>query len=123
MTPLEFAVDALAAYRLTRLATADTITEELRGAVITAVYAWHGEEDQLAMLREGNPFSTWADLVGLDPEPPKTAVLLTCRWCAGWWISVAVVVMRRRHPRLWQPIAEVAACSAAAALLAGLEKG
>lgn len=114
-------IDAVAAYRLTRLATADAITEDMRGAIVTASYAWNGDEDQLALQRDGNPFSTWADLVGMDPEPPKMAKLVTCRWCAGWWISVAVVVMRRRWPRLWEPIADVAACSAAAALLAALE--
>lgn len=123
MNPFELALDAVAAYRLTRLATADTITEPLRGSIITASYAWNGDEDQLAMQRQANPFSTWADLVSMDPEPPKMAKLVTCRWCAGWWISVLVVVMRRRHPRLWQPVAEVAACSAAAALIARLEKG
>lgn len=122
MNPLELALDAVAAYRLTRLATADTITEPLRGSIITASYAWNGDEDQLALQREANPFSTWADLVAMDPEPPKMAKLVTCRWCAGWWISVLVVVMRRRHPRLWQPVAEVAACSAAAALIARLEQ-
>lgn len=116
-------VDAVAAYRLTRLATADTITEQLRGSIITASYAWNGDEDQLAMQREANPFSTWADLVSMDPEPPKMAKLVTCRWCAGWWISVGIVVARRRAPRAWQPIAEVAALSAAAALVARLEKG
>jgi hypothetical protein len=123
VNPLELALDTVAAYRLTRLATADTITEPLRGSIITASYAWNGDEDQLALQREANPFSTWADLVSMDPEPPKMAKLVTCRWCAGWWISVLVVLMRRRHPRLWQPVAEVAACSAAAALIARLEKG
>lgn len=123
MNPLELVLDAVAAYRLTRLATADTITESLRGSIITAIYAWHGDEDQLALQREQNPFSTWAEIVGDDPDAPKLATLVVCRWCAGWWISVAVVLMRRRHPRLWQPIAEVAACSAAAALIARLEKG
>lgn len=123
MNPLELVLDAVAAYRLTRLATADTITEQLRGSIITASYAWNGDEDQLALQRDANPFSTWADLVAMDPDPPKMAKLVTCRWCAGWWISVLVVVMRRRHPRLWQPVAEVAACSAAAALIARLEKG
>lgn len=121
MNPLELALDAVAAYRLTRLATADTITEDLRGALIQLAYGDDGEH--LAGMREDHPFSTWADLVDMDPDAPKMATLLVCRWCAGWWISVAVVLMRRRHPRLWQPIAEVAACSAAAALLARLEKG
>lgn len=115
-------LDAVAVYRLTRLATVDVITEDLRGAFISAVYQRAGCEDVLGGLVDAHPFSTWAELVAMDDSPPKLATLVTCRWCAGWWISVAVIVLRHRCPRVWQPVAEVAACSAAAGLIARLEQ-
>lgn len=115
-------LDAIAAYRLTRLATADTITEEARATWIVMAYKRAGLEQHAWQLLATHPYSTWTERATDDPDAPKLATLVTCRWCAGWWISVAVVVMRRRWPRLWQPIAEVAACSAAAALLARMER-
>lgn len=115
-------IDAVAAYRLTRLATADVITEDLRRIAIGAIYAWHGDDEQWGAMLEDHPMSTAADLVNMDPDAPKLATLLVCRWCAGWWISLAIVVARRRCPRAWAPVADTAALSAVAALLARLER-
>lgn len=103
-------IDALAAYRLTRLVTADSITEPLRAAVIASTYA--------EGLDEGE---TWDEVVMNDPRPPRLAELVTCRWCAGVWVSFGVVAARRFAPRLWDPIARALAMSAGAALIAGLE--
>lgn len=62
------------------------------------------------------------DLRGQNPVTvPKAAELITCRWCAGMWVSLGVVAARRLAPRLWDPLARALAFSAGAALLAALE--
>lgn len=119
VTIADLAVDAVAAYRLTRLVTADEVSAGIRDFVIEQAYHLHGKAGSIS---EAMPYSTWTERALDDPSAPKLARLVVCRWCAGWWVAVAIVAMRRRHPRLWEPIADVAACSAAAALLAGLEK-
>lgn len=118
--------DALAAYRLTRLVTADTILAEPRNAI--ARWAYH----RAAMAKPAEPLpelaytelagpQPWADLAMDDPDAPKLATLVTCRWCAGVWVAFGVVAARRLFPRAWQPVARALALSAGAALLARLE--
>lgn len=90
----ELLVDAGAAYRLTRLVTGDTITERLRDRVDAAVPAgteWHE-----------TPHGYLAELV-------------TCPWCVSVYAAAGVVFMRRRFPKLWQPIAEALTLAAIAA--------
>lgn len=111
-------VDALAVHRLTRLATRDEITEPIRSALIEQAYQLAGTA---AAARAAAPHSTWSERAEDDPDAPRLARLLTCRWCMGWWIAVAAVWARRRHPAWWSPLAEAAALSSAAALLAALE--
>jgi hypothetical protein len=127
------ALDAIASYRLTRLATEDVITQPLRDDLIARTYenrgrspktpgnrphaGWHDEAELPARRREGS----WQAYGMDDPAPPKLVTLLTCRWCAGFWIGMLVIAARRLLPRVWQPAAEVLACSAAAALIARLE--
>lgn len=118
MTPL--VLDALATYRLTRLATADTILTAPREAVVRYAYArWRPagylEAEQLADV------DGWAAVAEDDAGAPKLATLVTCRWCAGMWVGLGVVAARRLCPRLWPPLARALAYSAGAALLAGLE--
>lgn len=122
MNPLELVLDAVAAYRLTRLATADVITAPLRDLAISTVYE-HADPTRRIEVEQMYPDQTWTERAIDDVDAPKWATLLVCRWCAGWWIAVVIIIMRRRHPLVWQPVAEVAALSAAAALLARLEKG
>lgn len=127
---IDAAVDALAAYRLTRLATADTISRPARARIIRWAYkrrdgTWIEEHpttgaDTVA-FSELSP-SYWEQQVADDDDPPKLAELITCRWCAGLWISGFVVVARRYCPVLWDPVARALALSATAALLAGLEE-
>ena len=70
----------------------------------------------MAIKQEGD----WQDVVvAEDPVPPKLAYLFTCRWCAGIWISFAVLAVRRT--RWWPHVADALAYSSAAALLAGFE--
>lgn len=109
-------LDALSAYRLTRLVTADVILDGPRDAVVRWSYAHRSGADPAEAERGG-----WADFAMTDPDAPSLATLLTCRFCAGMWVSLAVVAARRLFPRAWPPLAEALAFSAGAALLAGLE--
>lgn len=107
-------VDALAVYRLTRLATADVLTEDARRALVEFAYSIAG--------RIAPEADTAEEVVARDiDEPPKLAVLVTCRWCAGMWVALGVVFVARRF-RWWPAMADALACSAAAALVAGLEE-
>ena len=116
--PFRLGVDALAVYRLTKLATADVIMQPLRDRVIETAYtsAGRAEEVKEEIKQEGD----WQEVVvAEDPVPPKLAYLFTCRWCAGIWISFAVLAVRRT--RWWPHVADGLAYSSAAALLARLE--
>lgn len=121
MTATALATDAVAGYRLTRLLTADTITERPRGAVIRWAYQRRDGMDATYDREAETPFSTWTERATDDDDPPALATLVTCRWCMGVWVGAAVVAARRVAPRAWQPVAEAAVVAAAAALLAGRE--
>lgn len=54
--------------------------------------------------------------------PEWAGVLVECRWCAGFWLSLGIVVARTVAPRAWAPIARALALSSAAALLASIER-
>mgnify|MGYP000016893282 CR=1 FL=1 len=125
MTPAALAVDALAVYRLTRLVTADSIAEPARSHLIHAAYSvarGPAEADELDQSLTEHQFATWTDHALTDPDVPRLAELITCRWCAGWWIALAVTVARRRWPNRWAPVAEALAVAGAAALAGSLER-
>ncbi len=107
-------VDLLATYRLTRLATADVISEPARMAVLKRVGAEPppGEDDPTAQ-----------ELVDSLDDPPRLATLVTCRWCAGVWIAAGVTAARLAAPRAWDVAARGLALSAGAVLLARFEDG
>jgi hypothetical protein len=109
---LTFLVDALATYRLTRLATADVISEPVRMAVLrrTGAEPPPGEDDPTAQ-----------EVVESLTDPPRLATLVTCRWCAGMWIAAGVTAARLAAPRAWEPVSRGLALSAAAVLLSRLE--
>lgn len=133
MTPAEAAIDALAAYRITRLITTDTITRPLRARVIR--FAYYGEPGPVPQMPSaGGPWtspasprarridwSEWEEHAITDEDAPPLAEWVTCRWCAGVWAAAGVTIARRVAPRLWSPVAVVLATSAAATLVAGLE--
>lgn len=130
MTALALLVDALAAYRLTKLATDDSITEGPRAAIVHAAYAgrplpepyeWRQDLGRFVVVTDGVHVVPAADVVIDTDLPPKVAELVTCRWCAGMWLSAGVVAAARLAPRAWRPLARALAFSAAAALIAGLE--
>lgn len=129
-------IDGLAAYRLTRLVTADTITDRWRDRWIadayheTPTYGRRGSEAEFAapvVLGDGELIARpvfpgdWPDLVERDSSPPRLAELVTCRWCAGMWVGFGVIAARAFAPRFWDPVARALALSAAAALIARLE--
>ena len=109
---LPFLIDLLATYRLTRLATADVISEPIRMAVLRKAGAEPppGQEDPTAQ-----------EVVESLQDPPRLATLVTCRWCAGIWIAAGVTSARLLTPKLWEPVATALALSAGAVLLSGLE--
>lgn len=114
-------VDAVAAYRLTKLVTSDEILHRQREALVRAAYVRAGMGDSDPTIEFGG---TWTEQAIEDThthDAPRLATLVTCRWCAGVWIAAGVVAARRLAPRAWSPAAEALAASAAAALLAGFE--
>lgn len=122
--------DALAAYRITRLVTKDTITEDLRGRVVRWAYRRAGPRvyEMAADLLKGTPgldpqrASDWPEIVEVDDEPPKLATLVTCPYCVGVYVGFAVLAARRLAPDAWRATSEALALAAGAALIAGLEK-
>jgi hypothetical protein len=112
---LDLVVDGLATYRLTRLATADVISEPARMAVLRRV----GLDPPAEPEAEAPP--TAQAVVEESPDPPKVATLVTCRWCAGVWIAGGVALARRVAPSAWDPVARGLALAAGAVLLARLE--
>jgi hypothetical protein len=121
-------LDFLAAYRITRLITADTILDGSRDALVLRAYQRRkppkGRIPGMLAEEEGIDLSApggWSELAQVDPHAPKLATLATCRWCSGAYVAAVVVFARRRFPRQWAPIAEALALSAGAALIAGLE--
>jgi hypothetical protein len=111
--PTDLAVDVLAAHRLTRLVTADVITEPARERLLRWAYRRHGDTGS-------EPATGWTDYAEVDPDAPRLARLVTCRWCAGFYVSAGVVAARRWLPG-WSFLAKVLATSSAAALLAAPE--
>lgn len=84
---VDFVVDGLAVYRLTRLVQEDSLLD--------------GPRDR-ALDRWGHR---------------KAVELLTCPYCASVWLALAVVAARAALPRPWGAAARVLAFSAVAGLL------
>lgn len=125
---VELGLDALAAYRLTRLVSADVITRPLRvrvyrhayGALEHAPRDYYDGDDHPS--RPPMSEDEWEQLAFNDQDAPKLVELVHCRWCVGVYAGFGVLVARRLAPRWWDPIARALSLAAAAALIAGLEK-
>lgn len=102
---MDLAVDMLAAARITRLVTTDTFPPVKRA--------------REALLKRVDPRGV-RKIKGA--EPPALAELIECNWCAGFWISTAVVAARWRFPRLWGAVAPVWATSMVVGLVAGVSE-
>ncbi len=88
--PLQLVVDGLAAYRLTRLLSADTLLVGPRDAIVKRAYRRRdGHNFQLATPEPGD----WSELAMADgASAPNAATLVTCRWCTGVYVAVGVTV-------------------------------
>lgn len=112
----DVATDLLATHRLVRLVTADVVTQPLRDRLV----GWTYRHDP--GLRSDPPVTGWADYAEADPDAPRLATLLTCRWCASVYVAAGVVALRALAPRPWGYVARALAASSAAALLAAVEE-
>jgi hypothetical protein len=100
---MTFIVDALAVYRLTRLATRDTITEQLRETI----------EQEIGTLTEARI---------IKPQTQEKLVyLMGCDWCMSIWVATTALLLKRYVPDIWRKISYVAAASAVAGTLANNE--
>lgn len=81
---LDLAVDAAAAYRLTRLVTTDRISDPLREAI------------------------------GRRWPESRLDVLVNCPWCTGVWVAAGVQAASTFAPRAWRPVARALAVAAIA---------
>jgi len=88
ITPVTFIILCLAAFRLTRLVTTDTITEGIRNKI----------------------WSKW-------PPTTKIGYLITCNWCTGYWVSVFLVIFVLILPQLAFVVSLMLAISAAIGLI------
>jgi hypothetical protein len=102
-SPTALAVNALAAYRLTRLVTRDSLPPlpAVRQHVLDKL-------DEIQNRR------------GVTADHPLTE-LVHCPWCVGFWISVGVVGAATLAPRAWRPLATALAFSAVVANIATRE--
>lgn len=118
-TPEQLVTDALAAFRLTRLVTSDTITEAPRQTVVMWAFR------HLPIRPTVEPGSTVVEALedweGHGEPVPKLATLVTCRWCASVHVAIIAVCLRRFAPKLWDPLSKALALSAVSALVARLE--
>lgn len=102
MNGVKLAVQAAAAYRITRLIQEDDLPP-------------------LPQLRERMNAAT-VKRAGQDALTPSDAVkaeltyMVNCPWCLGFWVSVAVLLADAAVPRLWRPLATALALSAAVGL-------
>lgn len=92
---LDLAVDVAAAYRLTRLVTVDTFppVKALRDRIVDA-HTTHGDNGAEC--------------------PDSWAELITCPYCASFWIALGVVAARYIAPGPWAYAARVLAIAAVA---------
>ncbi len=118
---IELLLDALAAYRVTKLVVDDQLTAEPRDAVIRWAYRNSppkGWDPPLEEVGDQLDPGGWVDVVAEDDDPPKLAFLVTCPWCAGMWVSLGVVALDAVAPRPWRHLRRALAMSAAAGLIA-----
>lgn len=142
---VDLALDALAAYRLTRLVSADVITRPLRVRLYKQQYSgtgvaggnwWSVWNPATGKIEHDDPLPSWVEemdrwpkteaeweqLAQTDEDAPKLVELVHCRWCVGVYVGFGVLAARAIAPRQWAPIAKGLALAASAALIAGLEQ-
>ena len=93
---LRLAVQAAAAYRITRLIQEDQLPP------LPALR----ERMNAALVADAPPGRITGELI----------YMVNCPWCLGFWVSVAVLAADTLAPRLWRPLATALALSAAVGL-------
>lgn len=116
--PLWVIINSLVAFRLTRLLIDDQLPPipHLRDRV-------HRFNDRWLAAQFDNATSQEAAIkrIGLLGGHHPVLSLITCYWCAGFWISAAVTAAASLLPAVvWMPIALPFALSAVVGLLARL---
>lgn len=102
MNGVRLAVQAAAAYRITRLIQEDQLPP----------LPWLREKLSHAMVervkRHERGETRPADFVAAE-----LTYMINCPWCLGFWVSAAVLLADALAPRLWRPLATALALSAA----------
>lgn len=112
-------LDAISAYRITRLVTADKLFVNLRDDIIRHAYkAADKPFNATQIIAPGD----WAVLAEADPDAPKLATLITCRYCTSVYVAAGIMLARALAPRAWDPMARMLTVASAGVLIAGLEK-
>lgn len=127
---LEAAVFGLAAHRLTRLVTKDTITEKIRDGIIWRAYGEPMDTREVigkagdVEAREGGPFTPvggWSLYAEQDDDAPMLATLITCRWCASIHLTAGLLLFAAIAPIPARWLRYLLAGSSVAVLLARIE--
>lgn len=119
---------ALAAFRLTRLGVDDTLPPlpRIRKAIDEWAVARWNRAEQAALARDRVEFDSGTPRLRKLRErhmesgnQPPITYLVTCYWCAGFWISLAVVLVAVFVPvAVWAIPVAALALSALVGLLA-----
>jgi len=115
VTSETFAVDALAAARLTRLLHQDKIGAPARATIIRLAYRGRLADPWKQL---GDDPEVWA---ALDPRPPFWAEMLRCRWCVSVWAGGLVAALRWAVPAVWSPVARALAASQIAGMAGAVD--
>lgn len=100
---MNFVVDVLAIYRLTRLATRDEITEGLRETI----------EKELGTAVDAKLIT--------EKTGEKLVYMLRCDWCMSIWVALFAFTLKRYVPHVWNNLKYVLAASAATGMIASYE--
>lgn len=100
MNGLRLAVQAAAAYRLTRLVQEDELPP----------LPWLRRKMNDVVTRDLHDSSVGATV------RDELIYMVNCPWCLGFWVAVAVLLADHLTPRLWRPLATALALSAAVGL-------
>lgn len=102
MNGVRLAVQAAAAYRITRLIQEDQLPP------LPALRQRMTDATMRRIKRGEQREASAADFLAAE-----MTYMVNCPWCLGFWVSVAVLLADALAPRLWRPLATALALSAA----------
>ncbi|RST75241.1 DUF1360 domain-containing protein [Siminovitchia acidinfaciens] len=106
MSWFEFLLFSVAVFRLTRLFVFDTITEWLRRPFMDEREEKNAEgEAEVYYVPKEKGVRGWI------------GALISCYWCTGVWVSIALFLMRIYLPGFYKPVVLVFAIAGIAAIL------